>query len=267
MPGHRRARLPRLAKRHRLSRSAGLREPFGSLLALESGVTTRRVFLLSPARCDGERAKLLIDPGARSHLAARLREPEGAPLGEVFSFLSSLYFRGKLTYARVFASPPRGVRPALVITADRGLMSPDDRVRREDLVAFATVDIAGGDERYLAPLRRDVAALARKLGRSLVVLLGSVATGKYVDALLEAFGDRLVFPAAFVGRGDMSRGGLLLRHAREGRELEYIAVRGAVRHGQRPPKLEPLRPRRRRAEDAGPTEGLDDTTDRPEGSA
>ncbi|HYF57157.1 MAG TPA: hypothetical protein VEA41_23105, partial [Salinarimonas sp.] len=127
-----------------------------------------RVFLLSPARCDGERAKLLTDPQGRSELAARLREPDGVPLGEVFSFLSSLYFRGKLTYARVFANPPRGVRPALVITADRGLMSPDDRVRRDDLLAFAQVDIAGGDERYVAPLRRDVAALARKVGRSLV---------------------------------------------------------------------------------------------------
>jgi hypothetical protein len=52
------------------------------------------------------------------------------------------------------------------------------------------------------------------------------------------FGRRLVFPSTFVGRGDMSRGGLLLRHARDGRELEYEPVVGAVRHGKRPPKLE-----------------------------
>ena len=216
--------------------------------------TTRRVFLLSPARCDGERAKLLTSPEGRSELAARLRSAEGAPLGEVFSFLSSLSFRGKLTYARVFANPPRGVRPALVITAERGLMSPDEHVRRDDLLAFARVDIAGGDERYLAPLRRDVAALARRVGRSVVVLLGSVATGKYVDALLDAFGERLLFPAAFVGRGDMSRGGLLLRHAREGRELEYVAVQGAVRRGHRPPKLEPLKRGRREKLDDRPEE-------------
>ena len=215
--------------------------------------TTRRVFLLSPARCDGERAKLLID--GRGQLATRLREPDGVPIGEVFSFLSSLYFRGKLTYAQVFADPPRGARPALVITADRGLMTPDDRVRRDDLVAFAKVDIAGGDERYLGPLRRDVAALARKVGRSLVILLGSVATGKYVDTLLGAFGERLVFPIAFVGRGDMSRGGLLLRHARDGRELEYVPVQGAARRGQRPPKLEPLK------------RGKRHETDRPEENA
>ena len=200
-----------------------------------------RVFLLSPARCDGKRAQVVLRDAADFPLARRLRSEAGAPLGEVFSFLSSLYFRGKLTYARVFANPPRRVLPALVITADRGLMSPDDHVRRDDLLAFAGVDIAGGDERYLAPLRRDVAALARKVGRSLVVLLGSVATGKYVDALLDALGERLVFPVAFVGRGDMSRGGLLLRHASGGRELEYIAGQGAVRRGHRPPKLEPLR--------------------------
>jgi hypothetical protein len=214
-------------------------------------VTTRRVFLLSPARCDGERAKLLIDPEARSPLAARLREPEGVPLGEVFSFLSSLYFRGKLTYARSFAGPPHGAAPALVITAERGLVSPDEHVRRDDLLAFSRVDIAGGDERYLTPLRRDVTALARAIDDStLVVLLGSVATGKYVDTLLDAFGERLVFPPAFVGRGDMSRGGLLLRQAREGRELDYVPVGGAVRRGQRPPKLEPIR--RQRARDDRP---------------
>jgi len=33
----------------------------------------------------------------------------------------------------------------------------------------------------------------------------------YVGALAAAFGDRLRFPVEFVGRGDMSRGGLLLR--------------------------------------------------------
>jgi hypothetical protein len=202
----------------------------------------RRVFLLSPARCDGERAKLLIDPDGRSSLAVQLREPEGAPLGEVFSFLSSLYFRGKLTYARAFANPLEDAPSALVITADRGLVPPETPVRREDLVAFSNVDIGGGDERYLGPLRRDVAALAGTIGAStLVVLLGSIATGKYVDTLLDTFGERLLFPPSFVGRGDMSRGGLLLRHAREGREMDYVPVTGAVRRGQRPPKLEPLR--------------------------
>jgi hypothetical protein len=70
-----------------------------------------------------------------------------------------------------------------------------------------------------------------------IVLLGSIASGKYVDILGRVFGERLVFPADFVGRGDMSRGGLMLRRVREGRELDYTPVLTAVRRGPRPPKL------------------------------
>src|ERR1051325_10991404 len=57
------------------------------------------LFLLSPARCDGRRALTLLSPRAEFPLAVQLRRREGAPLGEVFAFLSGLYFRGKLTYA------------------------------------------------------------------------------------------------------------------------------------------------------------------------
>jgi hypothetical protein len=194
-----------------------------------------RIFLLSPARCDGKRAKLILNPNAEFPLARALREPPGVEIAEVFSFLSGLYFRGKLAYARAFGAE------LLVITTERGLVGPTQRVTRDDLCAFAEVDIAAASERYLAPLRRDVALLAERTEE--VVLLGSIATGKYADILMEAMGERLVFPREFVGRGDMSRGGLLLRQVREGRELEYIPVAGAVRHGQRPPKLAPLQNR------------------------
>ena len=201
-----------------------------------------QLFILSPARCDGERAKLLLSGAASFPLAVALRTSEGVAIGEVFSFLSSLYFRGKLTYARAFASRLRTAPPILIITTDRGLVPPETRITISDLVAFAAVDIATGGERYLAPLRRDVAALAPAVRRNTrIVLLGSIATGKYVDVLLASFGVRLVFPSAFVGRGDMSRGGLLLRHAREGVPLDYTPVEGAVRHGKRPPKLERVR--------------------------
>jgi len=201
-----------------------------------------QVFILSPARCDGERAKLLLSGAASFPLAVALRTSEGVAIGEVFSFLSSLYFRGKLTYARAFASRLRTAPPILIVTTDRGLVPPETRITISDLVAFAAVDIATGGERYLAPLRRDVAALAPAVRRNTrIVLLGSIATGKYVDVLLASFGARLVFPSAFVGRGDMSRGGLLLRHAREGVPLDYTPVEGAVRHGKRPPKLERVR--------------------------
>jgi hypothetical protein len=211
---------------------------------MRSGEKARRgvnqIFLLSPARCDGRRAKILLSPSAEFALARRL-SGEGAPLGEVFSFLSGLYFRGKLAYARAFSRPVADAAGALVITTDRGLVPSDVLVTHEDLRAFAAVDIGAGDPRYTAPLRRDIERLDRTLGASgRVILLGSIATGKYVDVLLEAFGERLVFPTDFVGRGDMSRGGLLLRCVNETRELAYEPVAGAVRHGKRPPKLSPL---------------------------
>jgi hypothetical protein len=125
-----------------------------------------------------------------------------------------------------------------IITTDRGLVAPSTCTTLADLEAFSCVDIASGDPRYIEPLTRDTEELAENISASnRVVLLGSIATGKYVDILLAAFGEQLVFPAEFVGRGDMSRGGLLLRHARSGSELRYTPVAGAVRHGKRPPKL------------------------------
>ncbi len=199
------------------------------------------VFLLSPARVDGRRAKMLMNPAATFDLAQRLRSEDGAPLGEVFSFLSGLYFRGKLEYAREFTTSNSPRSSIKVITTNRGLCSHLDPVTREGLASFSNVDLAAGDPRYLEPLQRDIDRLAQTLpALSCVVLLGSIATGKYVDILLATFGERLLFPAEFVGRGDMSRGGLLLRHARAGEPLAYTPVLGAVRKGKRPPKLEKL---------------------------
>ena len=68
----------------------------------------RRVYLLSPAHSGGKRAGLLMRGGANFELARRLRSADGAPLGEIFAFMSGLYFRGKLAYANAFARPPAG---------------------------------------------------------------------------------------------------------------------------------------------------------------
>lgn len=198
----------------------------------------RRVFLLSPARCGGKRSALLFNERASFDLAVRLREPRGATLGEVFSFLSGLYFRGKLAYARAFARAPQGLAGGYVITSDRGLLPLDTPITLEDLRAFSDVDIHSGDIRYKEPLLRSARQLVRTAADCEFVLLGSVASGKYVDVLLETLGSWLTFPQEFVGRGDMSRGGLMLRCVREGRELSYIPVVGAIRKGKRPPKLE-----------------------------
>jgi hypothetical protein len=207
----------------------------------------RRVFLLSPASCAGRRAQQLLREGASFPLAERLRDG-GAPIADVFAHLSALYFRGKVAYVTVFGHAPAGVAQAYVITSSRGLVELDAVVTAEDLHEFAGVPIAGGSERYIAALTSTAEAVAARIGsRTQVILLGSVATGKYVGTLQRVFGKRLRFPALFVGRGDMSRGGLMLRCAESGEELEYVAVDGRIHRGVRPPRLEPkkrLRPGR-----------------------
>ena len=183
-----------------------------------------------------------MNPNAGFELAARLRAAEGAPIGELYAFISGLYFRGKLAYVEAFSSPPRGAPGALVITASRGLVPMEMRVTLDEFVELSRVPIDQGHEAYRVPLVRDARTLARLVGPDCaIVLLGSIATAKYVEPLLETFGQRLLFPSEFVGRGDMSRGGLMLRCARAGTELEYVPVAGAKRHGPRPPRLPPQR--------------------------
>ncbi|MEO7168097.1 MAG: hypothetical protein ABI016_13835 [Chthoniobacterales bacterium] len=204
------------------------------------GSRMTRTFLLSPAYAGGRRAQMLLNDRAQFELARRLRADAKVSLGEVFTFLSGLYFRGKLAYANAFAQPDQD--RVLVITPTRGLVPAATPVSLADLREFAEVDIEKNDPRYRRPLERDLRRLVRGLTTDCeVVLLGSIATGKYVDVLLEILPERLRFPADFVGRGDMSRGGLLLRSAVDRIELPYIPVQGAVRKGKRPPKLTPRR--------------------------
>ncbi|MDP9338028.1 MAG: hypothetical protein M3P45_04085 [Acidobacteriota bacterium] len=199
-----------------------------------------RIFLLSPANAGGPRAQMIMSENASFILARRLRN-DGLPIGELFSFISGLYFRGKLAYARTFASPPAGVPGIFVITAGRGLVPPETVLSHDEVLEIAGVPVDAGDSRYRRPLERDAQDLFRSAGkRCEVVLLGSIATAKYVEPLLGIFEERLLFPSAFVGRGDMSRGGLMLRAVREATELSYEPVVSAVRHGPRPPKLPKL---------------------------
>ena len=196
----------------------------------------RRIFLLSPASCGGKRAALLFNDRAEFDIAKRVRSQPGVPLGEVFSFLSGLYFRGKLAYAREFQNPPPRRAPGIqIITPTDGLYSPGSLVTLKDLERFATVPIEADESRYRFPLERDASKIAERIGpKCEVVLLGSVATGKYVDVLLPIFGGRLVFPKEFVGHGDMARGGLMLERAASGVELTYIPVSDPARLGLRP---------------------------------
>ena len=186
-----------------------------------------------------------MSDAAQFALAQQLRTSEGAALGDVFSFVSGLYFRGKLAYARRFSSPPDpsdavAAGGVLVITPNAGLRAADVFVTLESLRRFATQPIDHGNVRYRRPLERSARAVLEAVGPDCdVVLLGSIASGKYVEVLLPIFGERLLFPESFVGRGDMSRGGLMLRCVEEKRELTYVPVHGSKRHGQRPPKLVP----------------------------
>lgn len=194
----------------------------------------RRIFLLSPAKVSGARAALLLNPHAPFALARQFRA-SGLSLADVFTFASGLYFRGKITYARHFARPGELIR---IITTNAGLLDPLTHVTPDSLRAFGEVDISSDDPRYHHPLRRDAEKLARQLADDgVAVLLGSIATAKYRDVLLNAFGARLMFPSDFVGRGDMSRGGLMLRAVRSGAELPYVSVQGAIFKGKRAPRI------------------------------
>lgn len=189
-------------------------------------MSQRRIFLLSPASCAGKRAALLFNDRAEFDIAREVRQQPGAPLGDVFSFLSGLYFRGKLAYAREFENPPPRRAPGIqIITSTDGLHAPQSLVTLKDLERFATIPIDAREPRYRDPLERDASKIAEQIGpRCQVVLLGSVATGKYLDVLLPIFGSRLVFPLEFIGLGDMARGAMLLKRAESGVELTYVSA-------------------------------------------
>jgi hypothetical protein len=183
----------------------------------------------------------LLRPEADFALAGRLRERK-ATLGEAYAFISGLYFRGKLAYAEAFAAPPAGLPPALIIVPGLGLVSPGTMIDVEQLGRIGEISIEHKNRAYRDPLLRDARLLDQNAGPACrYLLLGSIATEKYSEPLLEVFGDRLLFPVEFVGRGDMSRGGLMLRRASSGDELSYVSLRGAIRRGRRPPKLDPWR--------------------------
>ena len=105
----------------------------------------RRIFLLSPAYAGGERARMILSDRAEFELARKLRCKAGAPIADVFTFLSGLYFRGKIAYATAFARPAPGIPGVFVITPTRGLVDAKTPIRLDDLREFATVDIHNDD--------------------------------------------------------------------------------------------------------------------------
>ncbi len=179
------------------------------------------IFLLSPANLAGVRGKRLLQGSSHMELSLRLQSSQ-ATLGEIFSFVSGLYFRGKLAYALQFARPPVGIPGIRIITSSSGLLPPEYLASLDWLRATTESSIDPENPEYREPLVRDARRICSELPQGArVVLLGSIATPKYVAPLLEVFGHRLFYPLDFAGRGDMSRGSLLLRCTREKSELSY----------------------------------------------
>jgi hypothetical protein len=191
-----------------------------------------KVFLISPATAHGPRAMSLRRESSNVVLARRLRE-EGVPLGDVFSFLSGLYFRGKLEYARTFAhAPDEQTAGVHIITMTDGLVSPDAPISAQDLERYALC--RDGAAAAISTLESTALTLSQRIGSDAdVVLLGSVGTGKYTDLLAPIFGERLLFPREVLHIGQLARGALFLRRARERDELEYVPVAEIVRAGRR----------------------------------
>src|SRR4029077_8218457 len=95
--------------------------------------------------------------------------PDGAPLGDLFAYMSGLYFRGKLAYARRVARPAEPDNPVVgsaihIITANAGLRSPDTLVTRAAVQAFGKGDIDAGNAQYRRPLEASARALLAEVG-------------------------------------------------------------------------------------------------------
>ncbi len=145
------------------------------------------LFLLSPASATGRRALQLAAPRASFAAAGRLRSAEGLPIGEAFCFMSALYFRGKLAYARRFASAwaegaERPEQPGyggstsrvdvqlvpeagsiLIIAPGFGLVSPEWPLTADRLRRLARTPVDPARRSYSRPLRSHARELAARL--------------------------------------------------------------------------------------------------------
>ncbi len=198
-----------------------------------------RIFLLSPAKAGGRRHAILAGDTANFELAVKFRAG-AATLGEIYTFMSGLYFRGKMAYAAAFGAAPTQSSSAFVIVPGLGLLPPGTVFSPEQLRSTAQIDVDEDNPAHHDTLLAAAGSLDRATGHQCsFVLLGSVASAKYTTALLKVLDHRLLFPAEFVGRGDMSRGSIMLRSAASGQELTYVPVSGGQLRGPRPPRLNP----------------------------
>ena len=194
---------------------------------LRTASAAYRVFLLSPADCSGRRARLLRKPDPGHDLGRRLQGDAGAAVGEVFAFVSSLYFRGKLAYARAFARPPAGRRRHPRDHAvRRARLARGAAPRRATSSGTDACRSTSREPRYRRPLVRHLEALAPTLGRDRGGAAGKRRVAQVRPAADGGARGSRRLPVGLRGRGDMSRGGLMLRCVDEGRELRVRPARG-----------------------------------------
>ncbi len=178
------------------------------------------IFLLSPANLNGVRGTRLLEEKACSELAARLRSVDGATIGEIYTHISTLYFRGKLAYGLHFG----GEAATRVVVPGYGLELPSWQVDLSRAREICACPVDPQNAGYREPFARDVEALAASSDGP-VVFLGSLATRKYLDVLVPILGKRLHHPVDFLGCGEMRRGSLLLRAVDADAELEMTVWR------------------------------------------
>jgi hypothetical protein len=129
-----------------------------------------RIFLLSPAKAGGPRYSMLTREQADFDVARRLREGV-ATIGEVYSFISGLYFRGKMMYAEAFRAAPAGVPAVLVMVPGAGLVPPETIIDAGQLRAIAGISVAEDNPEFRDPCddSRQIAGRARRKGLRLRV--------------------------------------------------------------------------------------------------
>ena len=200
---------------------------------------TPRIFLLSPASTDGLRAQQLTSPRAGFGAAERYRSPEGVTIEEAFTFMSSLYFRGKIGYARHFAAPPPELALGSRTTASWSSLPASGWCRRacritpEEMKKLRRTPVDLKSRAYCAPMKKHVEQLRDLAPDGLGGAPGQRRDRQVRGPAAAGPRDRLLFPRDFAGAGDMKRGGMMLRAVREDREL-------SLRHPRRAP---PPRPR------------------------
>lgn len=180
------------------------------------------LFLLSPANLGGERARLLTSAQARFPAAARYRQG-GLTIGEAFAWISSLYFRAKLHYARRFGSLATG-SAVLVIAPGFGLVPEDWPLSSDRWRRLRRVPVDPRRPAFRRPLATACDELRQRLSADdRIVFLGGLSAERYLSVLGPALGPHLLIPRDFVSRGQMQRGSLLLRAIRDDEELVYAS--------------------------------------------